>query len=312
MRMPGKKTRLAIVGVIVLLVGWLGSSGVMMWKLTCRSREAATEPLPVVAWANFEEHRLSTTDGEQIGAWLIRREQPRGCVLVLHGNGGSRRSRLRTVQYIAGQQFNVLAITLRAHGDSTGELNDFGWSARHDVIAAVDFLEQEFPDQPIFVVGRSLGAAAAIFAAESLGSRVRGYFLEQPYKDLDTALWNRLQIRLPPVLDWTAYQGMRLWAPCFLPVDADEISPFRHAAAIPQDARVVVLAGADDQRVRLDETNLVFSQVVTHGQLVIFPDAKHEQLMSADPELYKRSLREFLSLAPAPPSPELPSQDSPP
>ena len=306
MRMLGKKARWAIVGVIVLLVGWLAASGVMMWKLTHRRREAAPEPLPEVAWANFEEHRLSTTDGEQLGVWLIRRDRPRGCVLVLHANGGSRSSSIRVVRFIAEQQFNVLAITLRAHGDSTGELNDFGWSARHDVVAAVKFLEQEFPDQPIFVAGRSLGAAAAIFAAESLGPRVAGYFLEQPYKDLDTALWNRLQIHLPPVLDWTAYQGMRLWAPFFLPVDTDEISPFRHAAAIPQDARVVVLAGADDQRVRLDEINLVFSQVVTHGRLVIFPGAKHGRLMSANPELYQRSLREFLSPAEAMPSLELP------
>ena len=150
------------------------------------------------------------------------------------------------------------------------------------------------------------GSAAAIFAAESLGSRVGGYFLEQPYKDLDTALWNRLQIHLPPVLDWTAYQGIRLWAPCFLPVDADEISPFRHAAAIPQEARVVVLASEDDQRVRLDEVNLVFTQVVTHGRLVIFPGAKHRRLMSADPERYQHSLREFLSPASDPRPQETP------
>lgn len=294
MRMPGRKTRWAIVAVIVPLAGWLGSSGVMAWKFTHRSGEAAPEPLPEVAWAKFEEHRLSTSDGEQIGAWLIRQDQPRGCVLVLHANGGSRGSRLNVVRFIAELQFNVLAITLRAHGDSTGELNDFGWSARHDVVAAVDFLEQQFPDQPIFVVGRSLGAAAAIFAAESLGSKVEGYFLEQPYKDLDSALWNRLKIRLPPLLDWTAYQGMRLWAPCFLSVDMDEISPFRHAARIPQGARVVVLAGDADQRVRLDETTLLFSQVVTHGRLKIFPGVKHRRLMSADPEFYKQILREFL------------------
>ena len=300
MRMPGRKTRWAIVAVMVPLAGWLGSSGVMTWKFTHRSGEAAPEPLPEVAWAKFEEHRLSTSDGEQIGAWLIRQDQPRGCVLVLHANGGSRGSRLNVVRFIAELQFNVLAITLRAHGDSTGELNDFGWSARHDVVAAVDFLEQQFPDQPIFVVGRSLGAAAAIFAAESLGPRVAGYFLEQPYKDLDSALWNRLQIRLPPLLDWTAYQGMRLWAPCFLPVDMDEISPFRHAARIPQGARVVVLAGDADQRVRLDETTLLFSQVVTHGRIVIFPGVKHRRLMSADPELYQYSLREFLLPTPDP------------
>ena len=306
MRTPGRKTSLAIVGVVALLIAWLAATGVMTWKLTHRRRPMAPEPLPEVSWANFEEHRLSTSDGEQIGAWLIRQDRPRGCVLVLHANGGSRRSPLRTVKFLAEQQYHVLTISLRAHGDSTGELNDLGWSARHDVVAAVEFLEQEFPDQRIMIVGRSLGSAAAIFAAESLGSRVGGYFLEQPYKDLDTAVRNRLRIRLPPVLDRTAHLGMRLWAPFFLPVDPKEISPFRHAASIPEDVPVYVLAGTDDERVLLDETNLVFSQVVTHGRLIVFPGAHHQPLMSADAELYERSLREFLSLASEPRPRELP------
>ena len=105
----------------------------------------------------------------------------------------------------------MLAITLRAHGDSTGEVNDIGWGARHDVVAAVEFLRKKFPGRPVFVVGRSMGAAAAIFAAEELKTDVAGYFLEQPYKDLTSAVWNRLQNHLPPVLDWVAYCGMRLW-----------------------------------------------------------------------------------------------------
>jgi len=31
-------------------------------------------------------------------------------------------------------------ISLRAHGDSTGDFNDVGYSARHDVVVAVEFL----------------------------------------------------------------------------------------------------------------------------------------------------------------------------
>ena len=62
-------------------------------------------------------------------------------------------------------------ISLRAHGDSTGDLNDFGHSARHDVVTAVDWLEHNHPERPVVVWGQSLGAAAAIFTAEAIGRR---------------------------------------------------------------------------------------------------------------------------------------------
>ena len=75
---------------------------------------------------------------------------------------------LPLMQRLAEARFTVLAVTLRAHGDSTGEANDFGWSSRHDVAAGVKFLQQQCPGQPVYVVGRSLGAAAAIFAAQEL------------------------------------------------------------------------------------------------------------------------------------------------
>ena len=41
------------------------------------------------------------------------------CVLLLHGNGESRQQMLPVIQILADAHFTVLAISLRAHGDST-------------------------------------------------------------------------------------------------------------------------------------------------------------------------------------------------
>jgi alpha-beta hydrolase superfamily lysophospholipase len=111
---------------------------------------------------------METPDGHQIGAWLVRGDRQKGCVLLLHGNGASRRQMQPVMQWLAEARSTVLAISSRAHGDSTGEINDLDWSARHDVAAAVHFLHKEFPRRPIYIVGRSLGAAAAIYATNEL------------------------------------------------------------------------------------------------------------------------------------------------
>ncbi len=246
-------------------------------------------------WAQAEEHRLTTSDGQEIGAWLVRHPAPQGCVLVLHGNGTSRSARLGVMELVWSHGYSVMAISLRCHGDSTGEVNDLGWSARNDVIAAVGFLERECLNRPVYVVAQSLGSAAAIFASDQLGHRVSGYFLEQPYSDLKTATWNRLQNNLPPVLDLVAYTGLRLWSGVFLPADARRHSPHDMIAQIPAEVPIVIATGSADRHARLDEVQAIFHQVKDHAKLVVFPGAEHVSLYEYDPKLYSEALLDCLS-----------------
>lgn len=132
---------------IVVLAGiavWLVSSAFVTWKFTHRGREPFAEPLPEVAWAKLETVRLKTCDNQEIGGWLARGDADKACVLLLHGNGDSRRGMLPVMQRLAKAKFTVLAISFRAHGDSSGDINDIGWSARHDVTAAVVFLRKQY------------------------------------------------------------------------------------------------------------------------------------------------------------------------
>ena len=117
----------------------------------------------------------------------------------------------------ASEGYAVLMISLRAHGDSSGDYHDVGFRLRRDVWAAVEFLEARRPGRPIVVMGTSMGAAAAVFAASELGHRVQGYILESPYQDLKTAAWNRTDVYLPPVLSHAAYLGLRAVGPLFSP-----------------------------------------------------------------------------------------------
>ena len=286
--------RRLLITVLAGLVIWLATSALVTWKFTRRSGGPFPEPPPEVAWAKLEAHRLKTSDGQELGAWLVRGDPQKGCVLLLHGNGGSRREMLLVMQYLAETRFTALAISLRAHGDSTGEINDLGWSARHDVTAGVEFLQKECPRRPIYIVGRSLGAAAAIFAAGDLKGQVTGYFLEQPYKDIKSAAWNRLQHYLPPPLDWIAYGGLRLWAPVFLPVAPEQLSPYDRVQDIPGSVPVVFVTGSADRHAHLDEVTAMYRRIESHARLVVFEGAEHVGLDRADPDLYRTTLFNFL------------------
>ena len=281
-----------VIAVGFVLLIWLLISLTIAYQLTHRLRPRFEEPVPRIVCGPLEEHRIKTSDGEELGAWFLDGRDDLPSVLVLHGNKGSRRNSLGRAEIFTSAGCAVLMISLRAHGDSSGDYHDVGFSAQQDVLAAVNYLEVRRPGRPVVVMGTSMGAAAAIFASGALSHRVQGYILESPYQDLKTAAWNRTDTYLPPVLSHVAYLSLRAVGPFFLP-NLDEISPLKAISGIPSDVPVLILAGDADRLARPAGAQALYRQVATHGRLVLFPGAEHHNLPGSAPRLFERSLLEF-------------------
>lgn len=291
---------LMALGIVLAL--WLGISLAVGYRLTRRKAPMFAEPVPAVAWARLEPVRLTTRDGFGIGAWFAPGQVDRPVVLLLHGNKGCRRQSLDRAELFARDGSGVLLITFRAHGDSTGAVNDIGYSARHDVIAAVEYLERRCPGRPVVVHGVSLGAAAATFAAADLADRVGGYVLESPYRDLLTAVRNRTRANLPPVLDAIAYAGLRLVAPAILP-EIQKIAPVEAIGRIPTSVPVLILAGGSDVLARPEEARALLERVRDHARLEVFERATHHDLPQVEAARYRRTLRAFVGAIGSRPAP---------
>ena len=281
-----------MVASAILCFAWLLVSAAVAYRLTHRLKPQIPESVPTLAWARLENHRISTRDGEDLGAWFINGRDNAPGVLILHGHKGKRGNSLSRAEILAAQGYAVLMISLRAHGDSSCDYDDIGFGARHDVIAGVEFLEARRPGRPVIVDGNSLGAAAANFAAAELAHRVRAYILESPYLDLKVAVWNRTENELPPVFSQAAYLGLRLVAPLFLP-HLDEISPKLAIAGIPDDVPVLILGGEADPLARPEEIRALHERVATHGRLMFFPGVEHGDICRDAKDLYTRVILDF-------------------
>jgi alpha-beta hydrolase superfamily lysophospholipase len=284
--------RIAIV-LAVAVVLWLGSSYSVAYRLTRRPHALCEETLPALSWGTVAPLRLPTCDGEELGAWHALGETSRPIVLLLHGNGRDRSSCVAQAELLHADGCSVLMISLRAHGDSTGDTNDFGFGARHDVTAAVEWLETHHPSQPIVIWGCSLGSAAALFAAGELGQRVKGYVLECPYRDLRTAVRNRTRHYLPPVIDWIAFTGLLFVSDWVIP-DLDAISPLEAASAMPKHMPVLLLAGGKDRRAFPAEAKEIAERIGAMAELVTIADGDHAELFAADPERYRAVILGFI------------------
>jgi uncharacterized protein len=293
LRLSRRTRQLRLLGIVALLCAlWLLVSLAFVYTLTRRPHAPFAEPAPV-SWGTFEEHRLQTSDGETLGAWLQRGPTGGPSVLLLHGNRGCRGDSLPAAEFFVARGCAVLLVSLRAHGDSTGGVNDFGYSARRDVIAAVEFLERERPGRPIIIDGTSMGAAAAIFAATELGERVSGYVLESPYRDLHQAVRNRTAMYLPAVLHHIAYAGVALVGPLVLP-EADRIAPIDFVQGIPPSVPVLFLSGAKDERALPSEAQALCDHAGGHARLVVFEGAGHECLIRKDGRRYAEAVAPLL------------------
>jgi uncharacterized protein len=290
-RRRGLKVGLSLLFVAIAL--WLLSSFCVAYWGTRRSRPSFHEPIPAITWGKIESFRITTEDREELGAWFIDGSVHLPVVLLLHGNGGCRKNCLKQAEFLGKSGFAVMMISLRAHGDSTGQVNDLGYSARHDVVAAVRWLAAKCPGRPVVVWGSSLGAAAAIFAAKDIGNQASGYILECPYQDLHTAVRNRTEVYLPPLLDRVAYFGLLTVSPLVLS-NADQISPVEAVTAMPGDIPVLILAGGADRRARPEEANAIYRRIQTQAELVILEEADHMKLLQAGPVQYRQKVLAFL------------------
>ncbi len=273
---------------------WLLSSYAVAYRFTRRLHAIHPEPVPTILWGTIESFRLLTSDAEDLGAWYIEGKPSEPVLLLLHGHGGSRTHCLRHGEMVASCGCSVMMITLRAHGDSTGGFDDIGYSARHDVVSAVDWIDKNHPNRPLVIWGQSMGAAAAVFAAQELGDRAQGYILECPYQDLRSAVRNRTECFLPPGIDRLAYAGLLTISPLVIP-DKDKINVLEAISDIPPSTPILILAGGCDRRARPEEARALYKRVQSHGQLIIFEGADHMQLMQADPAGYRGAVLEFLT-----------------
>jgi len=287
--------RLAVWSAFTVFL-WLLVSFIVAYRMTRRLAPLEPQPAPEFAWGNAESLRIATSDGQDLGAWFIDGKPGQPAVLLLHGHNGAfgRGECLPQARMFASVGCPTLLISMRAHGDSTGDYDDIGYSSRHDVVAAVDWLEKNQPGRQIVIFGQSKGAAAAVFAARELGDRVDGYILTCPYQDLRTAVWNRAKAVLPPVLDIIGYTGLLIVSPTVLP-HLDEISPEKAACHIPARVPVLVMAGGADDLALPKEAKAICARIQGPAELVIVENAGHAQLHMGNPSKYEAALLGFVA-----------------
>lgn len=128
---------------------------------------------------------LSTRDGIKLSAWYFTPETPSTrSALICPGFGSRKDLHIDLVERLLNRGWNVLVFDARAQGESAGYCQSFGADEKYDVLAAVEWLKENHPDesQKIVGIGVNTGAAALMLAAaDPAGLEIDSLALVEPY-----------------------------------------------------------------------------------------------------------------------------------
>jgi uncharacterized protein len=220
----------------------------MLYLPNLPSRQHAATPAQI--GLGYEPVRIPTEDGEELDAWFVPADEPRGVLLFFHGNAGNISHRLDSLRIFHRLGLSVLIIDYRGYGQSTGRPSEQG--TYEDARAAWRHLveERQVPAQRIVLFGRSLGGAVATWLAAEHAPR--GLIVESTFRsvpDLAAELYWFLPVRRLARLE---YPVEALIGSVEVPVlvvhsREDEIIPFSHGEALydaaPQPKQLLELRG---------------------------------------------------------------------
>jgi uncharacterized protein len=233
--------------------------------------------------------------GIKLASWWIPAAAPSArCVVFLHGYADARVGAIAWAPLWHTMGWNILAIDLRAHGESGGRHTTGGYFERNDVAGAIEQLRQRLPNQSrtIVLFGISLGGAVALGMAAIRPDLVNGIVLECPFASFTNAATSHAARMGSPrglIMPLALWMAEKLSGARF-----DESTPVKLLEQI--SLPIFVIQSADDSFVAPDDAAAIEAVAQRRAKVTYWkvPNAEHLLALAAQPQEYAARLAEFL------------------
>jgi alpha-beta hydrolase superfamily lysophospholipase len=245
----------------------------------------------------FEDLRFDIRDsatGEPITLrawWMPAGRASERCVILLHGYADAKVGAIAWAPMWRGLGFHVLALDLRAHGDSGGRYCTAGVREAEDLEVLSDLrAARPRETEKVVLFGISYGAAVAAGVA-TRREDVDAIVLESPYSDFRSAATRHGELMLAPGATFRA-AAFRL-AECLAGVRFGEMRTPRLLAAAKCPWLVI---HGDADRLMPPEEIATFRDLATGPtrQHHLVAGAGHNRAMETDPVGYAARIERFL------------------
>ncbi len=220
-------------------------------------------------------------DEVEIGYRLTIKHSSAPVLLYFHGNGEVASDYDSIAPYYDAAGLSLLVVDYRGYGWSTG--TPLTTQLLPDAQIVFDNIGQILrdngiiPERPLFLMGRSLGSAPAIYLAMKNPDKLQGLIIESGYADAPS-LFGRLGIRIPDDLNEDVT----------LPIgNGDKIKQ----VTIP----TLIIHGEIDTLIPAYHGQTLYDNVGTdQKRLLIIPNAGHNNVSFVDVRRYFDAIKQFI------------------
>lgn len=212
-------------------------------------------------------------------------------VITVHGYTGQASDLSNIANEFYQRGYNILAPDLRGHGQSEGDYIGMGWDDRLDILAWIDYLNQNYNFPDIILYGISMGAATVMnVSGEDLTENVKFVIEDCGY----TSTWDIFAYQLNSLFNLPAHPFLDV-ANLVTKIKAGYT--FNHGPINQiQKCQIPILFihGDQDTFVPSKMVDILYEKAACPKEKLIIEGAGHGQSKDTNPDLYWRVIDEFI------------------
>lgn len=241
-----------------------------------------------------EDVWLTAPDGARLLGRVLVPEQPNGRTMLLcHGARSSGIGEYRFMApYLYKNGYTLVIPDHRGCGESDGKYMGYGTHESKDTFLWLRYAKERFPENSIFLLGISMGAATVLMMSNHLeDAAVKGVIADCPY----TSAWDEFSYQMHTSFHLPDFPILHI---CDLYCRA--LCGYAFKTASPLDAvkcakkPILFIHGSADDFVPTFMQDILFDACPTEKEKLTVEGAVHARSYYTNPALYNKTLLRFM------------------
>lgn len=227
---------------------------------------------------------------KEIECWSIKAEKPKGTVVLFHGFSGDKSDMLDKSEIFLDLGYNTLLVDFMGSGGSAGNQTTIGFLEAEQVKTCFDYLKEN-GEQNIVLFGTSMGSVAIMKAISDFDIKPHSLIIECPFGSMYKTVCARFKTMNAPTFPMASL--LVFWGGLQNGFWAFGHNPTEYAKKI--NYPTLLLYGAQDEKVSLEEIDNIFNNLAGQKKLKIYQECGHENYLTKYKDEWEQDIQNFLT-----------------